>query len=85
MPKKKETKVAEPVELATLEEIKQKFLKKGKKEDSISQSDILDATKHLDLSPDDLEDLIDFFEQEGIIVASEEEGVDDFSDDDFSV
>lgn len=70
-------------EIETLEQIKERFLKKGKSSGYISQGDVFDATNHLDLSPEDLEDLIVFFKEKGITVeddAVEEIGLDDLDE-----
>ncbi len=65
-------------ELETLDSIKKRFEKQGKKEGFINQGDILDATEHLDLTDEDLESLIQYFKSKNIeIVADEEADLDD--------
>ncbi len=49
-----------------LEEIKKIFLEKGKKEGSVSEAEIMDATERLDLSDNDYDELLSFFREKGI-------------------
>ena len=56
----------------TLDQIKKRFEKQGKKEGSIEQEELMDATSHLDLSDDDIENLISYFKNKGINVISDE-------------
>ena len=55
----------------TLDQIKKRFLEIGKKEKSIQQEDLLEATAHLDLSDEDIESLIEFFKNKNIKVIAE--------------
>ncbi len=65
-------------ELETLDSIKKRFEKQGKKDGFINQGDILDATAHLDLTDEDLDSLIQYFKNKNIeIIADEEEDLDD--------
>ena len=59
----------------TLDQIKKRFLEIGKKEKSIQQEDLLEATAHLDLSDEDIESLIEFFKNKNIKVESDEDEV----------
>lgn len=58
--------------IETLEEIKKRFEKKGKSAGYIPQEDIFEATAHLDLSDDELENLLLYFKNRGINVVAEE-------------
>jgi RNA polymerase primary sigma factor len=64
-------------EIEGLASIKARFLKKGKQAGYIDQGDIMDATAHLDLSEQDLDDLITYFKDNKIDVVSDEEEADD--------
>ena len=64
----------------TLDEIKKRFLEIGKKEKSIQQEDLLEATAHLDLSDEDIESLIEYFKNKNIKVESDEDEVSDLDD-----
>lgn len=59
--------------IKSLETIKKNFLKKGKASGSINQDDVMDATSKLDLSDEDFENLIKYFEDNKIKVISDEE------------
>ncbi len=68
----------EPVE--SLDSIKKRFEQIGKKEGEISQEDVFEACAHLDLSDEELENLIQYFKDKKIQVVSDEEdetGLDD--------
>lgn len=80
MAKKKEFLEDEMDErIESLESIKKRFEKKAKSVGYIEQEDLFDATEHLDLSEDELEDLIDYFQKQNIQVISDD--IDDESDD----
>ena len=64
----------------TLDQIKKRFLEIGKKEKSIQQEDLLEATAHLDLSDEDIESLIEFFKNKNIKVESDEDEVSNLDD-----
>ena len=64
----------------TLDQIKKRFLEIGKKEKSIQQEDLLEATAHLDLSDEDIESLIEFFKNKNIRVESDEDEVSNLDD-----
>lgn len=70
--------------IASLEDIKKSFLKKGKETGYIEVGDITDATSHLDLSDEDLEGLIEYFRKAGITVESDEAEDIDENDIDFN-
>lgn len=59
-------------EFESLDSIKKRFEKQGKKDEFINQGDILDATAHLDLTDQDIEDLIQYFKERKIDVVSDE-------------
>lgn len=63
--------------IVSLETIKKKFLKKGKKDGYINTGDVLEETSHLDLSEDDFEKLIDFFKANKIEIENDDEQLDD--------
>ncbi len=69
--------------LEELEKIKNKYLKIAKKDGSISQEDIMDAVEPLDLSEDELEDLLSFFKKKKIKVETNEEEANDIDEKDF--
>ena len=56
----------------TLDQIKKRFEKIGKADKEISQEELQDATVHLDLSEEDVQSLIQYFENKGIKVVSDE-------------
>ena len=64
----------------TLDQIKKRFLEIEKKEKSIQQEDLLEATAHLDLSDEDIESLIEFFKNKNIKVESDEDEVSNLDD-----
>ena len=65
--------------LETLDQIKKRLEKEGKKDGSLFQADIFDATAHLDLSDDDIENLLSYFKSKKIEIISDEvdENLDD--------
>ena len=65
-----------------LEEIKKIFLEKGKKEGSVSEAEIMDATERLDLSDNDYDELLSFFREKGIEIDNDlaKEDEDELSD-----
>ena len=64
-----------------LETIKKQFMKKAKSSGSINQEELLDATAKLDISENDLETLIAFFNENNIkVITDEEEAEDDEND-----
>jgi len=71
----------EPVE--TLESIKKRFEQRGKKEGYINQEDVFDACAHLDLSDEELENLIQYFKDKKIQII--DDNCDDESLDDLDV
>lgn len=73
----------EDEKLVELERIKEKYLKIAKKDGSISQEDIMDAVEPLDLSEDELEDLLHFFKKKKVKVETNEEEADDIDEKDF--
>ena len=65
--------------LETFDQIKKRLEKEGKKDGSLYQADIFDATAHLDLSDDDIESLLSYFKSKKIEIISDEvdENLDD--------
>ena len=67
----------EPVE--SLETIKKKIEKKGKKDGYINQEDVFEAVSHLDLSDDDLNNLIQYFKDKKIqVIVDSDDNLDDY-------
>lgn len=60
-------------EFETLEQIKERLLKVGKEEGKLKQSEIFEATEHLDMSDMDLENLLEFFTKNDIDIIIEED------------
>ena len=58
--------------VTSLETIKKQFLKEGKEKGYIDVGDVMDATQHLDLSENDLDELITAFKEAGIEVETDE-------------
>ena len=67
-----------------LETIKKELVKKGKKDGSLHQDDIMDRCKNLDLSDDDLDNLISYFSDQGIKIESDEDENDELDMDSLS-
>ena len=65
--------------IETLDQVKKRLEKQGKKDGSLYQTDIFDATSHLDLSDDDIESLLTYFKSKKIEIISDEidENLDD--------
>ena len=65
--------------LETFDQIKKRLEKEGKKDGSLYQADIFDATAHLDLSDEDIESLLSYFKSKKIEIISDEvdENLDD--------
>lgn len=59
--------------IVSLESIKKKFLKKGKKDGYINAGDVMDAVAHLDMSEDDFDKLFDYFKDNKIKIESDDE------------
>ena len=55
-----------------IEDIKKSFLKKGKEEGSINVEDVLFETEKLDITEEQLSDIIEFFRKNNIKVESDE-------------
>ena len=72
------TKKKEMEEFEPLDEIKERLVKKGQEEGSLNQEDIFDSVAHLDLSDDEMNDLINYFASKKIkIETDEDEPLDD--------
>lgn len=70
--------------IESLDNIKKRLEKQGKKDGSLNQEDILDAVAQLDLSDEDLESLIQYFKDKKIEVISDEEDDQNLDDIDLS-
>lgn len=70
--------------IESLDSIKKRLEKQGKKDGSLNQEDILDAVAQLDLSDEDLESLIQYFKDKKIDVISDEEDDQNLDDIDLS-
>lgn len=70
--------------IESLDSIKKRLEKQGKKDGSLNQEDILDAVAQLDLSDEDLESLIQYFKDKKIEVISDEEDDQNLDDIDLS-
>ena len=70
-PVKKPKYLNDDDEIIGLEEIKQTFLEKGKKDKFINQDELFDAISHLDLDDEAMQDLTMFFLNKGIKVISD--------------
>lgn len=70
--------------IESLDTIKKRLEKQGKKDASLNQEDILDAVAQLDLSDEDLESLIQYFKDKKIEVISDEEDDQNLDDIDLS-
>ena len=64
-------------ELDTIEEIKEKLVKIGNKRGFLLQEEILEAFKHIDLTDDEFDDLMDEFRKEDIDIDIEEDEEDE--------
>lgn len=63
--------------IVSLESVKKKFLKKGKKDGYINAGDVMDAVAHLDMSEDDFDKLFDYFKDNKIKIESDDEAESD--------
>ena len=83
-PTKKPKKSAEPREIETLDEIKERLMKKAKAQGYIDQSEIYDELNNYELDEDNLIELISFFQQSDVEVITddeeEESSLDDIDD-----
>ena len=70
--------------IESIDSIKKRLEKQGKKDGSLNQEDILDAVAQLDLSDEDLESLIQYFKDKKIDVISDEEDDQNLDDIDLS-
>ena len=70
--------------IESLDSIKKRLEKQGKKDGSLNQEDILDAVAQLDLSDEDLDSLIKYFKDKKIEVISDEEDDQNLDDIDLS-
>lgn len=78
---KAEEKDIEEEGIESLDSIKTRFEKRGKKDGYINQGDLFDALSHLDLSDEDFAELIKYFEDKHIKVENDDiEEEEDFPD-----
>ncbi len=78
---KAEEKDIEEEGIESLDSIKARFEKRGKKDGYINQGDLFDALSHLDLSDEDFAELIKYFEDKHIKVENDDiEEEEDFPD-----
>lgn len=78
---KVEEKDIEEEGIESLDSIKARFEKRGKKDGYINQGDLFDALSHLDLSDEDFAELIKYFEDKHIKVENDDiEEEEDFPD-----
>ena len=71
-------------EYLTLDEIKQNFQSKSENGEDVYQKDVLDAVKHLDMTDDELDELLSWFSDEDIELLNDSDEViieDDFEED----
>ncbi|MCR5185383.1 MAG: RNA polymerase sigma factor RpoD [Bacilli bacterium] len=73
----KKGKKAAPKELETLEEIKEKLLKKSKNQGYIDQSEIYEELNNYEIEEDVINDLMAFFKENEIDVLTEEDDIDE--------
>ena len=72
-------------EIETIEQIRARLLKKAKEEECIiEQSEIADATERYDLTDEDIQELISYFESNGVKVVSDDDEA-EIDDIDFNV
>ncbi len=64
-------------ELKTLDEIKQELIDKYQDGEDLYQNDIFDAVKHLELEDHEIDDLMRFFQDEGIDILNDDEEISD--------
>lgn len=60
----------------TLDQIKRKLERKGKQAGYLEQADVFEALQHLDLSDDELEEMLEYFRQKGINIVNEDDDKD---------
>ena len=70
-------------DLKTLQQIEQQLLKKSKSSGTIEQSDIYDALNSYELEDVDIDELMEFFRNNGIEVISEDEDLDSEEEEEF--
>ena len=74
-------KVVETQDLETLEQIKERLLKKGQEEGHLDQKEIFEATNHLELSDIDIENLLEYFADNNVdINDNAEDNIDDIDE-----
>ena len=64
-------------DIVSLDTIKKRFLKKGKEQGYINTADFMEATAHLDISPDEFNEIIEYFSKNGIEIENDEPQSDD--------
>ena len=66
--------------LETFDQVKERLLKKGQEEGSLDQKEIFDAINYFDLSDSDIENLLDYFEDNNIEIIDHSDDIDDVID-----
>ncbi|MFA5480861.1 MAG: RNA polymerase sigma factor RpoD [Bacilli bacterium] len=77
--------IDEDDEIETLDTIKKRIIKTAKTRGYIDMSDVLDQTAHLDLSDQDVDELIAFFKSKGVDVISDIDAEADLDDIDVDI
>ena len=63
--------------LETFDQVKERLLKKGQEEGSLDQKEIFDAISYFDLSDSDIENLLEYFEDNNIEIIDHSDDIDD--------
>ena len=66
--------------LETFDQVKERLLKKGQEEGSLDQKEIFDAINYFDLSDSDIENLLEYFEDNNIEIIDHSDDIDDVID-----
>ncbi len=66
--------------LETFDQVKERLLKKGQEEGSLDQKEIFDAISYFDLSDSDIENLLEYFEDNNIEIIDHSDDIDDVID-----
>lgn len=66
--------------LETFDQVKERLLKKGQEEGSLDQKEIFDAISYFDLSDSDIENLLEYFEDNNIEIIDHSDDIDDAID-----
>ena len=66
--------------LETFDQVKERLLKKGQEEGILDQKEIFDAISYFDLSDSDIENLLEYFEDNNIEIIDHSDDIDDVID-----